>query len=254
MRLMVEANFVSVFVGIESPNEESLRETRKSQNLHRQRSWPERIRSIHTAGLEVWAGLIVGFDHDDSTIFDAQRQLADDALVSQIMVGMLSAIPKTPLYDRLLQANRLDLDGEERYGTNVIPLKMDRAELREGFVELVLDLYEPTNYFDRLDALFLTGRLEIGLAMRRYWQDRPFRRWIGTTRLLFGALVFVLGLSLRVEDRKLRSTYRSRIWNAWRRRDPLLLFGYAMRCIMHYHHYRMARDVAAGRERVINTY
>ena len=69
MQLMSEANFVSVFIGIESPNEESLRETKKFQNVGEGASLTEKVRTIQDAGLDVWCGMIVGFDHDDTTIF-----------------------------------------------------------------------------------------------------------------------------------------------------------------------------------------
>ena len=103
MRLMVEANIVSVFIGIESPNEASLRETKKFQNVraggHPAREGPPRSR---TPGMEVWCGMIVGFDNDDDD--DLRRPASSsshEARIVSAMIGMLSAIPKTPLYDRL---------------------------------------------------------------------------------------------------------------------------------------------------------
>ncbi len=132
MRLMVQANFVSVFVGIESPNEASLRETKKFQNVRKGGSMIDKVRTIQRAGLDVWCGMILGFDHDDASIFEAHRQFLQEARIAHAMIGMLHAIPKTPLYDRLAAANRLDLDDETPYGTNVIPLLMSREELRTG--------------------------------------------------------------------------------------------------------------------------
>ena len=66
MRAMTEANITSVFVGIESPNEESLRETKKYQNVRTGRSIVERVHAIQDAGMDVWCGMILGFDHDDT--------------------------------------------------------------------------------------------------------------------------------------------------------------------------------------------
>ena len=71
MELMVEANIISVFVGIESPNEESLRETKKFQNVRAGGTMLEKVHRIQDAGMEVWCGMIIGFDNDDETIFDA---------------------------------------------------------------------------------------------------------------------------------------------------------------------------------------
>ena len=73
---MVEANILAVFIGIESPNEASLRETKKFQNVRagRDASW-RRSTASRTPGMEVWCGMILGFDNDDATIFDAQRRV-----------------------------------------------------------------------------------------------------------------------------------------------------------------------------------
>ena len=136
LRLMDDANIVSVFVGIESPNEASLRETKKFQNVRAGGTIVEKVHRIQDAGLEVWGGFMLGFDHDDETIFDAQLQLVAEARIPSAMVGMVSAIPKTPLYDRLAADGRLDTAGESEYGTNVIPLLLDREQLRDGYVRL----------------------------------------------------------------------------------------------------------------------
>ena len=72
MQLMDEANITSVFIGVESPDETSLRESRKFQNVRKGGTMLEKIRRIQDAGLEVWCGMIIGFDNDDTTIFDRQ--------------------------------------------------------------------------------------------------------------------------------------------------------------------------------------
>ena len=96
LQLMVDANISTVFVGIESPNEESLRETKKYQNVRKGGTSIGRVHTIQNAGLDVWCGMILGFDNDDSTIFAAQREYLTEARILHAMVGMLSAIPKTP--------------------------------------------------------------------------------------------------------------------------------------------------------------
>src|SRR5205085_2524022 len=90
MRLMVQANIISVFVGIESPNEKSLRETRKFQNVRPAGTLVERVHRIQEAGIEVWCGMILGFDHDDETIFDAQVRFITEARTVTAMTGMLT--------------------------------------------------------------------------------------------------------------------------------------------------------------------
>ena len=122
MSLMVEANIVNVFVGIESPNESSLRETKKFQNVRPVGTLAERVRRIQDAGMEVMGGMILGFDHDDETVFDAQIEFISEARIINVMLGMLSAIPKTPLYDRMVEEGRLDLENEADFGTNIVPL------------------------------------------------------------------------------------------------------------------------------------
>ena len=79
MQLMVDANFSDVFVGIESPNEASLRETKKTQNLRdRGGTMLDKVHRIQDVGMEVWCGIIVGFDNDDPSIFAAQRQFVQE--------------------------------------------------------------------------------------------------------------------------------------------------------------------------------
>ncbi|MCB0944133.1 MAG: B12-binding domain-containing radical SAM protein, partial [Mycobacterium sp.] len=130
MALMVAANITVVFIGIETPNEESLRETKKFQNV-RGGTIVDRVRKVQDSGLEVWCGMIVGFDHDDSRIFKEQLDFIQQTDIMHAMVGMLSAIPKTPLHARLRSEGRLDLADEQPFGTNVIPLGMTREELRD---------------------------------------------------------------------------------------------------------------------------
>ena len=82
------------------------------------------------------------------------------------MAGMLSAIPKTPLYSRLEAEGRLDnaAADDPRIATNVIPLRMTREELRDGWVDLMDRLYDAENYFERFDALFVEGKLPLASA------------------------------------------------------------------------------------------
>src|SRR5262249_36334290 len=108
LALMVDANIISVFIGIESPNEKSLRETKKYQNVRPAGTILERVHTIQRAGIEVWCGMILGFDHDDLSIFAAQEEFLKAARIINAMVGMLHAIPKTPLHARLAREGRLD--------------------------------------------------------------------------------------------------------------------------------------------------
>src|SRR5262249_38483614 len=187
--LMVEANIVSVFVGIESPDEESLRETRKFQNVRPADTLVGRLRRIQRAGIEVWCGMILGFDHDDTGIFDAQFRFLTEARIASAMLGMLQAIPKTPLYDRLARQGRLDLADAPAYGTNVIPLRLTQEQLRDGYVRVMNALYDPGAYFARLEALYLGERIPWGRGPAPYWRRHPWN-WLKTqARNLVGAAV-----------------------------------------------------------------
>ena len=143
MELMGLANFQSVFIGIETPNEDSLRETKKHQNVRPSAgTLLERVHRVQQHGIDVWCGMIVGFDHDDVSIFDVMPKFLAEARISAALIGMLYAIPTTPLYDRLREAGRLnDAEASETYGTNVVPLGMSSEELRDGFVRVMQACY-----------------------------------------------------------------------------------------------------------------
>jgi radical SAM superfamily enzyme YgiQ (UPF0313 family) len=254
MDLMAEANIGCVFIGIESPNEKSLKETKKFQNVRPVGTLVERVQRIQKAGMEVWCGMIVGFDNDDATIFEAQREFIKEARIASVMLGMLSAIPKTPLYDRLAQEGRLDTSDEPAYGTNVIPVQMTREELRDGYVQVMKDLYEPDAYFGRLEDLFIKGRIPFGKPVQKYWRRWPWR-WLKAQAL---NVVIAVGLYWRltvvVPERSLRQEYRRRLWRLLRARpDANLAILYLFKCAMHYHQWTMAREMASGRTPIYNT-
>jgi radical SAM superfamily enzyme YgiQ (UPF0313 family) len=245
--LMVEANFVTVFVGIESPSEASLREAKKLQNVRRGGTLVERVQAIQRAGLEVWCGMIVGFDHDDPSIFQAQRQFLQEARIGHAMVGLLHAIPKTPLYARLAAEGRLDPDDAPTLGTNVIPVRMSRTELRDGYVQLMQDLYEPGAFFQRVEDLYLEARLPFAQGRARYWRRHPWRRWRAAAGLLLRSAGLYLRLMRGVADPALQREYRRRVWRLLRvRRELAVLQYYLIKCTLHYHHYTLARQMARG--------
>jgi radical SAM superfamily enzyme YgiQ (UPF0313 family) len=148
--LMVEAGFDCVFIGLETPNEESLKECSKSQNC--QRDMKAAVRKLQAAGLQVLGGYIVGFDHDDESIFSRQIRFIQESGVVTAMVGLLNAIPNTRLWRRLKEENRLDWvpTGNNTDGTiNFIP-RMDRAKLLEGYRKIVQTIYSPRCYYQRV--------------------------------------------------------------------------------------------------------
>ncbi len=138
MDLFREAHFAWTFIGIESPDEASLRETHKLQNM---REDPlTAVQRIHAHGIEVLAGFIIGFDNDTVSTFDRQYEFILRSGIQTAMIGLLNAMPRTPLYERLRAANRLhvtDNDGDNtKVDTNVVPLGMSREELLSGYRRL----------------------------------------------------------------------------------------------------------------------
>lgn len=150
LALLNQANFTSVFIGIESPRRDSLLEAQKTQNARR--DLIDQIRRVQQHGIEVQAGMIVGFDHDDTAIFDEQFEFLQQAAVPIAMVGMLQAVPTTPLFDRLARAGRLVPGeiGDQFVFSNIVPASMSRQELYLGYARLVERLYEPGAFTDRV--------------------------------------------------------------------------------------------------------
>ncbi len=255
MDLMVRANFNGVFVGIESIDERALRETKKTQNMRNSGTMVEKVERIHRAGLEVWAGMIVGFDSDAEDVFENQLAFVEAAQISVVMVGMLSAIPKTPLYARLEKERRLDLTDPPVHGTNVIPLKMNQKSLSSGYARLMMDLYEPRAFFARVDRMWLAGPLRAEPGWRQYASTRPVARLLKQARGWIEACVLAARLAVQMRDSALRNFYLRRFMGAIRHRpDGVLLRLYVIRCLMHYHLLVLSRQLRRDGVAPINTY
>ncbi len=254
LELLVEANIQTVFIGVESPNAESLRETQKFQNLRSGGSLVEKIHRVQAAGIEVWTGMIVGFDNDDEAIFESQAQFIEQARVAHAMLGMLSAIPKTPLYDRLMAEGRLDLDDAPEFGTNVIPRGMTREALRDGYMEVLKDLYEPAAYFDRIDSLFHDPSFRFNRAQHAYWRNHRVAWLQEQAKILVRCAVLYRRLMRQVSQADLRQEYRRRLRGMWRqRRDPAIQFVYLLKCILHYHYVGLSANLIPQDRAMINT-
>ncbi len=241
IELMDLANVRSVFVGIETPNEEALKETKKTQNLRgHNRSIPEKVASIQAHGIEVWSGMMLGFDTDKTDIFDRQIKLVEEAKIVHSSVGMVTAIPKTPLYDRMLKADRLDLADRTEFGTNIIPVGMRREELREGYLRVLNGLYSPENYFNRLNTLFLDRALGESKLRETSAKQKPWQHLTRSAIALAQAAFIFIRLQTVVKERQLRRDYRRATYNVLRRRpDPFVIQTYALRSAMHYHYHRL---------------
>ncbi|MBI3175294.1 MAG: B12-binding domain-containing radical SAM protein [Chloroflexi bacterium] len=150
MRLMVAAGFDTVFVGIETPNEDSLTECSKNQN--KGRDLVESVKRLQRAGLQVQGGFIVGFDNDSPSIFQQQIDFIQKSGIVTAMVGLLQAPLGTRLYDRMQREGRLanEFSGDNVDGsTNIIP-KMGLEPLREGYREILSRIYAPKFYYERV--------------------------------------------------------------------------------------------------------
>jgi len=150
MRKMVAAGFTMVFVGIETPDEESLAECNKFQN--RGRDLVESVKRLQRAGLQVQGGFIVGFDNDTPSIFERQIDFIQKSGIVSAMVGLLQAPYGTRLYQRLKKEGRVvsEMSGDNADGsTNIIP-KMNMDVLREGYKKILSQIYSPRLYYERV--------------------------------------------------------------------------------------------------------
>jgi hypothetical protein len=227
---MIEAGFNMVFVGIETPDEETLRATGKLQNV---RAGVFRsVETLQRAGLEVSSGFILGFDTDPEDIFDRQIEAIRRSAIPVAMVGLLSALPGTQLAKRLEREGRLRGTVE---GNNVgsqlamdFQPKMDERRLVNGYVRVLRSIYRPKAYFER--CLELIRRM-------------PRRPTAGGS----------------VSPAELRAFFRSLLWQSFSRYGPFYL-SFLARVLLRrplrvpdavalavrgHHFFRMTADLAA---------
>ena len=144
LALFRAAHFGWVFIGIESPDEASLKETLKFQNTRQ--DLLTSVRAIYAHGMDIFAGFILGFDHDTPDSFARQQRFITDSGIQAAMIGLLQATPKTPLYERLAADGRLipDTDSSDnvKLWTNVMPKGMSYEELLAGYRDLHRRLFD----------------------------------------------------------------------------------------------------------------
>ena len=267
LELFVRANIRTVFVGIETPNPESLKETRKTQNIERSQRLKEanpsssehfllrQVHKIQSYGIKVTCGLIVGFDSDTPEIFDIQRQFIHDSGITQSMLGLLSAIPKTPLYERLKREGRLDLKDPPDFGTNVIPKQIEREALAQGYLDLLEEVYSPSAYLERLNDLYIRRRFyDHAESVRvpkipRLIQLQYLLMSFGFTAVLMGRLLWF------AREEGLRWVYLRALMNYARHKPyPMRYFDYVVEMACHYHFYRFTSDMTRNRTGIINSF
>lgn len=180
MTLMVQAGFNTVFVGVESPNEESLEECKKIPN--KRRDLVASIKKIQRFGMQVQGGFILGFDMDPASIFDRLTAFIQETGIVTAMVGLLNAPIGTKLYQRLMKEGRLlrVFSGDNTdFSMNFIP-KMSREALVKGYKSVVKRIYSPQQYYERIRNF-----------MRDYKPPQPkaFRLNLTDIRALFRSIV-----------------------------------------------------------------
>jgi radical SAM superfamily enzyme YgiQ (UPF0313 family) len=224
--LMVQAGFKRVFFGIETPVPESLAECSKSANTGRDLA--AAVRMIQTAGIEVMAGFIVGFDSDQPNVFERQLRFIQETGIVTAMVGLLNALPKTRLFTRLTAEGRIlrETTGNNLDGVlNFVP-RLDRQVLLDGYRSLVRELYRPKVYYRRVRTF-----------LKRYRKRGPRMTRARGDIVTFLRSMWVIGV---------RSRGRRAYWSFFIR--SLLLrprkFGDAMNLAILGHHFRkVARSI-----------
>lgn len=233
MAAMVEANFMYVFLGIESPSAEALKSTKKFQNLRRDNL--TQIRAIQESGLWVLGGFIVGFDSDDESIFERQRAFIEQAGIAWAMAGMLQAPPTTPLYDRMRKEGRLfeESEGTSNFSAPNFRTTMPLETLMNGLSGLLFDLYSPEAYFQR------------AFRSLQLWKTRPAQQ---PPEL---PMAYNVRLALQsMWTQGVRSTYRNAYWKfVWRllrdfRNNPAKLWMGSMILLAGHHFLIYAHEVA----------
>lgn len=155
MQLMVECNFNAVFLGIETPDADSLQLTKKYQNARN--SLVDSVLAINRTGLRVMAGFIIGFDGEKSGAGDRIIEFVEQTAIPTALFGILQALPNTALWNRLEREGRLlgnAGDGDQMALMNFIPTRPVEEIARE-YIHAFCTLYEPGQFLDRVYRHFL---------------------------------------------------------------------------------------------------
>lgn len=229
MRLMVEAGFDRVFIGIETPDNECLAECGKGQNENR--DLVADVKKIQRAGLEVQAGFIVGFDHDKPSVFERQIDFIQKTGIATAMVGMLQAPPGTRLYQRMKEAGRLlgDSSGDNVDGTTNIVPTMGLDKLQTGYRKILHHIYAPKNYYSRVKTFLKEYK---GPADSAKPPPIKPRQWLALGRSI---------VTLGVLGRERVHFWNLLLWTRLRRPDllplsvTLAIYGYHFRKVCQHH-------------------
>ncbi len=234
---MVEANFMYVFIGIETPSAEALKGSKKFQNLRKDNV--QQVRTIQESGLYVLAGFIVGFDSDDETIFERQLEFINQTSIAWAMAGVLQAPPTTALYDRMKKEGRLyeDSQATSNFSAPNFRTVLPVTVLLRGLSTLLNGLYEAEPFFKRA-----FNSLEA-------WKPRP-TQVPPNLPLSYDLRAFVSS----IWTQGLRSQYKREYWkflwlliSKWSREPAKLWLGFMV--LLSAHHFLIySRQVASDLE------
>ncbi len=231
MTLMSKAGFNRVFVGIETPDPDSLREANKYQNV--KHDLKKSIKKIQSSGFEVQGGFIVGFDNDKPTIFDRQFKFIQETGIVTAMMGILVAPRGSALHERMIKEKRLmgEITGDNvGISTNFIP-KMDPKILISGYKNLVNKLYSPKNYYDRLKKFLSVYKLQKLSKQKIDFNDvRAFLRTI-----------FVIGIF----GKERREYWKILLWSFFKNRK---YFSTVIAFTIYGYHFRKIAEKVAGQD------
>ena len=159
LAMLKRSNFFAIFVGIESPDTETLIAMRKKQNTRR--SIAESVHKIYHAGMFVTAGFIVGFDTERGSVAEPMIELIEESAIPIAMVGLLYALPNTQLTRRLAREGRLHVDhdsapaskGDQCTAGVNYETKRSRLEILRDYRQILERIYDPDAFCGRLERL-----------------------------------------------------------------------------------------------------
>ena len=217
MRMMIQAGFDVLFVGIETPNAQSLKECNKIPNQGR--DLLASAKKMQQFGFEVDAGFILGFDNDDESTFTSLEEFIEHSGIVTAMVGLLNAPRGSRLHTRLQNEGRLvpdqDIVGDNTAcSTNIVP-KMKIESLVKGYQNTLERLYSAKPYYARVKKFF-----------RNY---KPPKRKPMAFHFYYIKAVFRTMLFIGIFKRDRRYFWRLLTWSLFRKPRVLpLVFRYAI--------------------------
>lgn len=214
--LMVQAGFWAVFLGIETPDEESLQVTHKFQNMRS--PLVEACRTINEAGLLIYAGFIIGFDGERSGAGQRIQDFVDKTSIPQPMLGILQALPNTALWQRLQQEQRLHVGsgvgmvqtGDQNTLMNFTPTR-PFADIAKEYVEGFWTMYEPEKYLRRCFQQCLNISLNHRIHQNMYFPP-------GKGLRLIAQLIWKQG----IQNAAIRAQFWRQLWVIMRTKPQFL--------------------------------